>query len=87
MRGTVGAANALGVMAYHGIGTPANESLARQYFEEGSREGDPKAQLSLGSLYMKSANTSDWTKGYHLFKHAYDAGNWEAPLQVRTASP
>lgn len=51
-RGVGAAANAIGVLAAHGEGMPADMYAAARWFEKGANMSDPDSIYNLGTLYL-----------------------------------
>lgn len=51
-RGVGAAANAIGVLAAHGEGMPADMNAAARWFEKGANMSDPDSIYNLGTLYL-----------------------------------
>ncbi|MBM4228762.1 MAG: hypothetical protein FJ164_13645 [Gammaproteobacteria bacterium] len=82
--GSTAAQNALGTLAYLGLGVPRDYTVARTWFEKAALAGDAHAQRNLGSLFRHGHGAPrDDFRAFGWYEQSLRTGNRRAEEYLR----
>lgn len=85
--GSTAAQNALGTLAYLGLGVPRDYALARAWFEKAALAGDAHAQRNLGSLFRHGHGAPrDDFRAFGWYEQSLRGGNSSAEEYLRATA-
>ena len=62
-------------MYYYGVGTSEDIKKAAYWYEKAAEHGHPKAQYSLGVMYLYEKGIKDREKGIYWLEKSAESGN------------